>query len=67
MGQIAGLASSSGSNEKTQFQKEVDAFIKIISLVAIAIGASPPASSPQAWWPALQRGWPVLLQEALPR
>lgn len=46
MGQIAGLASSSGSNEKTQFQKEVDAFIKIISLVAIAIGASPSAGSP---------------------
>ncbi|KAL4422112.1 hypothetical protein ABPG77_003397 [Micractinium sp. CCAP 211/92] len=40
MGQIAGLASSSGSNEKTQFQKEVDAFIKIISLVAIAIGVT---------------------------
>lgn len=38
MGQIAGLAQESGSNEKTQFQKEVDAFIKLISIFAIAIG-----------------------------
>ena len=40
MGQIAGLASESGSNEKTQFQKEVAQFIKIISVVAIVIGVS---------------------------
>lgn len=46
MGQIAGLASSSGSDEKTQFQKEVDSFIKIISFVAITIGACPPAGPP---------------------
>lgn len=46
MGQIAGLASTSGSDEKTQFQKEVDSFIRIISCVAIAIGARLPASEP---------------------
>lgn len=38
MGQIAGLAADSGSNEKTQFQKEVDIFIKYISILAICIG-----------------------------
>lgn len=38
MGQIAGLAQESGSNEKTQFQKEVDIFIKYISILAICIG-----------------------------
>ena len=38
MGQIAGLASESGNNDKTQFQQEVDVFIKIISVVAIIIG-----------------------------
>ena len=38
MGQIAGLASESGHDEQTQFQIEVDKFIKIISVVAIAIG-----------------------------
>ena len=38
MGQIAGLASESGNNERTQFQVEVDIFIKLISILAIAIG-----------------------------
>jgi sodium/potassium-transporting ATPase subunit alpha len=38
MGQIAGLAADSGSNEKTQFQKEVDTFITYISIIAIIIG-----------------------------
>lgn len=38
MGQIAGLAMETGSNEQTQFQIEVDIFIKIISVVAILIG-----------------------------
>lgn len=38
MGQIAGLAQESGSNDKTQFQQEVDRFIKLISLLAITIG-----------------------------
>ena len=38
MGQIAGLAADSGSNEKTQFQQEVDIFIKNISILAICIG-----------------------------
>ncbi|PSC70763.1 sodium potassium-transporting ATPase subunit alpha-1 [Micractinium conductrix] len=40
MGQIAGLASESGNNDKTQFQQEVDVFIKIISVVAIIIGVT---------------------------
>jgi sodium/potassium-transporting ATPase subunit alpha len=40
MGQIAGLAADSGSNEKTQFQQEVDTFIKYISVLAICIGVS---------------------------
>lgn len=38
MGQIAGLASESSNDEATQFQKEVDVFIKIISVIAILIG-----------------------------
>jgi sodium/potassium-transporting ATPase subunit alpha len=38
MGQIAGLAASAGTNEKTQFQKEVDTFIYYISILAITIG-----------------------------
>jgi sodium/potassium-transporting ATPase subunit alpha len=38
MGQIAGLASESSNDEDTQFQKEVDSFIKIISVIAIMIG-----------------------------
>jgi magnesium-transporting ATPase (P-type) len=38
MGQIAGLAQESGSNEKTQFQQEVNTFIKLISVLAITIG-----------------------------
>lgn len=40
MGQIAGLAQEAGSNESTQFQKEVDYFIKYISVVAIVIGVT---------------------------
>ena len=40
MGQIAGLAADSGTNEKTRFQVEVDVFIKFISVVAIAIGVT---------------------------
>ncbi|KAI8105250.1 hypothetical protein M9435_000418 [Picochlorum sp. BPE23] len=38
MGQIAGLAAESGNDEATQFQVEVDIFIKIISVIAILIG-----------------------------
>eukprot|EP00889_Picochlorum_renovo_P002044 jgi/Picre1/29074/NNA_004467.t1 len=38
MGQIAGLAAESGNDEATQFQIEVDIFIKIISVIAILIG-----------------------------
>lgn len=38
MGQIAGLASEASNDEDTQFQKEVDIFIKIISVIAILIG-----------------------------
>ena len=40
MGQIAGLASESSSEEQTQFQKEVDVFIKYISVLAIMIGVT---------------------------
>lgn len=40
MGQIAGLAQESSGESKTQFQKEVDTFIKLISVLAITIGAS---------------------------
>ncbi|GAB4819471.1 hypothetical protein N2152v2_006517 [Parachlorella kessleri] len=40
MGQIAGLAMETGSNDKTQFQIEVDIFIKIISVIAIVIGVA---------------------------
>lgn len=38
MGQIAGLAATAGTEEKTQFQKEVDSFIYAISILAITIG-----------------------------
>lgn len=38
MGQIAGLAQESSGESKTQFQKEVDTFIKLISVLAITIG-----------------------------
>lgn len=39
MGQIAGLAAESSGESQTQFQREVATFIKIISVLAITIGA----------------------------
>lgn len=38
MGQIAGLATESGGEERTQFSLEVNRFIQIISVVAICLG-----------------------------
>lgn len=40
MGQIAGLAQESSGKQHTQFQIEVDNFIKYISVVAITIGVA---------------------------